>query len=118
MAKEQQISLSTLQMLVKLVTPAVIAPVAPIVPLAPDYSKGTEGAYGMAKDIQYMQADIKDIKTALEKAISTHVTKDEFNAQCTVIASHENLLRSPTIGLEALDKKFEVMKTEMKTFFK
>lgn len=92
---QKSIDLSTLQMLVKLVTPAPIAPVAPVIPSM--YDAGSEGAFGMAKDIQYLRETVNEIKTRLEKITDSHVSLVDFTTfqkgNATEHADYETRLR-------------------------
>ena len=107
---QKSIDLSTLQMLVKLVTPAPIAPVAPVVPSA--FTKGSEDITGVAKDITFLRETVNEIKAKLEKMMDTHVTMIDFNdrvkADDVLFNDHENRIRSHTLTIEQLKTQLKV----------
>ena len=78
MSMEKSIDIATLQMLMKLVTPAPVAPVLPVAPII-EYTKGSEGAIGMAKDIEYLRKAVDDIGKQLKDITEKHVTISDFN---------------------------------------
>ena len=100
------IDLETLKMVANLLTPVPLAPIAPIAPVAPlDYTKGSEGAVSMAKDIAYLTKTLDEVKAQLQKITDTHVTLvdmanhiGEDNKKHTdedkIIGEHEARLRA------------------------
>jgi hypothetical protein len=86
------IDLKTFQIIAKMVTPAPIAPLAPV-----DYNKGSESAFGMAKDIDYLRKSVDSIEKKLDRIVDTHVTLDDFktrvDASDKIHSDHEERLR-------------------------
>ena len=119
MAKEQQISLSTLQMLVKLVTPAVIAPVAPIVPVSPglqNYSNDHDLLTQVNGKVDNLVKSVDD----LTRGMAQHVTTVDFNeyckAQTETYGDHETRLRGQKASIDTLNTSIQVIKGQFRAW--
>ncbi len=97
------LDIKTFLAIAKAMTPAPIAPVLPLVP--PDYNKGSEGAFGMAKDISYLTKTVDNIERKMDKISDTHVTVEAANnhilddnkihaEQKEILNDHEGRMRS------------------------
>ena len=111
------IDLKTLQLLVGLMKPAPIAPIAPLISSA--YDAGSEGAFGMAKDIQYLRETVNEIKAKLEKFTESYVTNVEFaehskdslsrrDGMEKILLDHETRIRTHTLTIEQMKTQLKV----------
>lgn len=74
----KSIDIKTVELIARLMKLDPIAPLAPLA-LPMDYIKGSEGAFGMAKDIQYLTKTVDEIKQQLKEITNNHVTIQDFN---------------------------------------
>ena len=102
--KDANISFQTLKMIVEMVRPTSI--IDRSMP-ASDYSKGSESAFGMAKDVEFIKYEINEMKATLQGIVDKHVSKIEFNDHLKldtsahlafekIITDHESRIRVNT----------------------
>ena len=67
---------------------------------ASEFTKGSEGAYGMAKDIQYLKEGQARIEAKVDKITETHVTVSDFNDHCK---SNDKVIDGQDVRIRSLE---------------